>query len=78
MDLVAEGGEFDAEFRGHNARTAVGGVTGDADAHGVFLDCLAGLGPSDLTLQAAGRCRSRRLGWCRTVSEIGIEVRNRR
>jgi hypothetical protein len=34
VDLVAEGGQFDAEFRGHHAGAAVGGIAGDADAHG--------------------------------------------
>ena len=33
VDLVAAGGEFDAEFGGDNAAAAVGGITGDADLH---------------------------------------------
>ena len=33
VDLVAAGGEFDAEFGGDDAAAAVGGITGDADLH---------------------------------------------
>ena len=33
VDLVAAGGEFDAEFGRDDAAAAVGGVTGDADLH---------------------------------------------
>src|SRR6266478_522902 len=33
MNVVAAGGEFHAEFGGDDARAAVSGVTGDADAH---------------------------------------------
>src|ERR1700733_1348701 len=33
VDLVATGGEFDAEFGGDDSTAAVGGVTGDADLH---------------------------------------------
>ena len=33
VDLVAAGGEFDAEFGGDNSAAAVGGITGDADLH---------------------------------------------
>ncbi len=33
VDLVAAGGEFDAEFGGDDSAAAVGGITGDADLH---------------------------------------------
>ena len=33
VNLVAQRGQFDAQFRSHHARTAVGGITRDADAH---------------------------------------------
>src|SRR5580698_5790831 len=33
MDLVPRSREFDAKFRGHHARAAIGGIAGDADAH---------------------------------------------
>ncbi len=33
VDLVAAGGEFDAELGGDDAAAAVGGITGDADLH---------------------------------------------
>jgi len=33
MDVVAAGGKFHAELGGDDAGAAVGGVTGDADAH---------------------------------------------
>src|SRR5271156_2493945 len=33
VDLVAAGGEFDAEFGGDDTAAAVGGITGDADLH---------------------------------------------
>ena len=45
VDLMAAGGEFDAEFGGDDAAAAVGGITGDADLHrlpGVLRLCAAG------------------------------------
>ena len=33
VDFVAPRGQFDAQLRGHHARTAVGGITSNADAH---------------------------------------------
>src|SRR5665213_2566674 len=38
VDLVAERRQFDAQLGCYNARSTVGGVTRDADAHRVFLD----------------------------------------
>jgi len=37
MDFVPQGGQLNAELSGHHARTAVGGITGDADAHVAFF-----------------------------------------
>ena len=37
VDLVAAIGQFEAQFRGHDAAAAVGGITGDADVHTVRL-----------------------------------------
>jgi len=38
VDFMAHGGEFNAEFGGHNAGTAVGGIASDADTHEAFFD----------------------------------------
>jgi hypothetical protein len=35
MNVVPPGGQFLAKFSGHDARTAVSGVTGYANAHGL-------------------------------------------
>ena len=35
MNLMAASGEFDAQFGGHDARTAIGRVAGDPDFHGL-------------------------------------------
>ena len=39
VDVVAAGGEFLAEFGGDDAGAAVGGIAGDADAHGGCRSC---------------------------------------
>ena len=46
VHLVTARGELDAEFRGDDATTAVGGIAGDADLHKlpVFLGCVRGFG----------------------------------
>src|ERR1035437_3995452 len=36
VHLMSERGQFDAQFRGHHARAAVGGITGNANAHKPF------------------------------------------
>jgi hypothetical protein len=37
VDFVAHWREFNAEFGGHHAGAAVGGIAGDADTHGPLL-----------------------------------------
>ena len=39
VHLVAQRGQLDAQLRGHHARTAVGGITGNADAHIFLVAC---------------------------------------
>src|ERR1035438_7328796 len=65
VDLVAERRQFDAQFGCYNARSAVSGVTSDADAHRVFLDLFwLEWVPADLTLHGPAKMQSRGSGWC--------------
>ena len=54
VDLVAAGGQFQAEFGGDDAAAAVSGIAGDSDVH------LASVAKADLPVQVLVRARPRR------------------